>query len=69
MSISRLVAYSKGIKFLIEGEYPGIGAYLYIYKDNKCIRDEIQDTIEICKDIAFENYNVPLDSWKKIKTN
>jgi hypothetical protein len=68
MNIIRLESFNnKGLRFLIEGEYPDIGAYLYIYEGDKCIRDEIQDTIEICKDVAFEDYKVPLDSWIEVK--
>lgn len=50
--------------FKIEEDYPGVGAYLYIYENEQCIYDYLQDNIEMCKEFAFEEFNVPIDSWK-----
>ena len=53
----------KGKEFKIEEDYPEVGAYLFVYANNVCIEDYLQDTIEHCKRFAFEEYGVPLNSW------
>ena len=53
----------KGKKFRIEEDYPEVGSYLYIFEDEKCIKDYLQNDIEVCKKLAFEDYGVPLDRW------
>ena len=53
-------------KFVIKEDYPEIGAYLYVYKENKCIEDYLQNDIHICKIIAFEEFNVPMDKWELV---
>lgn len=40
--------------------------YLYIYHDGKGIYDYLQDSWEICKELALEYFGVPIDSWKEI---
>jgi len=50
-------------KFRIEEDYPEVGSYLYIFEDEKCIKDYLQNDIEVCKKLAFEDYGVPLDRW------
>lgn len=40
--------------------------YLLIYENNICTHDYLQLTIELCKEFAFEEFNVPLDSWKAV---
>lgn len=53
-----------GRKFKIEEDYPEVGAYLYVYEGEKCVKDYLQNDIEACKEIAFEDFKVPLDKWK-----
>ena len=36
------------------------------FKDDRCIYDYVQYTLEICKSQALEEFGVPLDSWEKI---
>jgi len=48
-------------------EDPYAGFYLYVFEDDKCIYDSLQDTFEIAVECAWEDYNVPKASWKKIK--
>jgi len=50
--------------FKIEEDYPEVGVYLYVYENERCVFDYLQDNIEICKKFAFEEFNVPIDSWK-----
>ncbi|WP_293716009.1 hypothetical protein [Thiolapillus sp.] len=52
------------MKFIIEEDLPKVGAYLYVYEGDNCVFDCLQDSIDICKEIALEQYNVPLESWK-----
>ncbi len=49
----------------IEEDYPEVGAYLYVYEDGICVRDFLQNDIDTCKDLAYEEYQVPLDKWIK----
>ena len=41
--------------------------YLYIYKGNLCEYDYLQDTITACKEVAFEDFEAPLDAWEEVK--
>lgn len=50
--------------FRIEEDLPQVGAYLYVYKDDMCIKDYLQNNIEDCKEIAREKYGVPVEKWK-----
>lgn len=52
-----------GKKFRIEEDYPEVGTYLYVYEGEQCVKDYLQNDIEICKQIAFEYFGVPLDKW------
>lgn len=53
----------KEFTFMIEEDYPEVGVYLYVYKEENCIKDMLQDSVDICKEIALEEYGVPLDFW------
>lgn len=51
-----------------EIEYdPVVGFYLYVYEEGKCIRDHLQDALELAIDFAFEDYGMPKNAWKKTK--
>ncbi len=51
------------LKAIIE-EDVGIGFYLYIYNENgHCIADYLQDSLEIAKGQAEEEYFIPQNSW------
>ncbi len=45
------------------------GYYLYVYEGNKepCIRDYLQDTLEVAKEQALEEFNIPLNAWVQIE--
>ena len=58
-----LNAQCRGLTFVIEEDHPDVGAYLYIYDNGKCIRDILQNDVNTCKDIAFEEYGVGKDQW------
>jgi hypothetical protein len=51
--------------FVIEPDIPNIGVYLYVYEDHKCVRDYLQNDIKTCIELAFEEYDVPMDAWTK----
>ncbi len=53
-----------GFLFKIEEDYPEVGVYLYVYENGKCIKDYLQNNIEACKEIAFEEYEVPIGVWE-----
>lgn len=61
-----LEAEHNGRKFKIEEDLPDVGAYLYVFEGEECTRDDLQDTIEICKQVAFKQFGVPLDIWKVV---
>lgn len=67
MEFQKLEAVYKGIRFIIEEDYPNVGAYLYVYTDNICIKDSLQNTVNDCIEIALEEYGVPITEWVKIK--
>ena len=56
-------AEHNGLRFVIEDDLPGVGSYLYIYKDEYCTHDYLQDDTDACKEMANEDYEVPMDAW------
>ena len=62
-----LIATSKeGYTLRIIEEVPGTGFYLYSFdKVGRPLRDDLQDTAQVCKEIAEEMYKVPLDAWRE----
>ena len=53
--------------FLIEEDFLEPGAYMYICKAGKGFKDELQNSINICKEIALKEYGVPLNAWEKVR--
>lgn len=43
--------------------YNSEGLTLYVYHNGKCEKDYLQDNIEVCKQIAFEEFGVPYAKW------
>jgi hypothetical protein len=43
-----------------------VGFYLYVFENNKCTRDYLQDSLEAAKSQAMEEFGVPTDSWKRV---
>jgi hypothetical protein len=56
----------EGWRFVIEEDFPEVGWYLYVYKGTKGVADHLQDSLDIIKSQAFEDYGVPIDSWYEI---
>ena len=46
---------------------PLVGFYLYVFEDDRCIYDHLQDTLEIAIECAWEDYGVPKNLWKKVE--
>ncbi len=51
---------------LIDEDLPGVGWNLYIFKDGKGLYDNVQDTLEFCKEDAYEEFGIPLENWEEI---
>jgi len=68
MEFKILKASCKNWEFKIEEDYPEVGVYLYVFKNGECIRDTLQNDVETCKEIAFEDYQLPFDAWEEEKT-
>jgi hypothetical protein len=52
-----------GLMFQIEEDFPEVGVYLYVYQNEECIKDFLQNSIDVCKRLALEDYGVPLEKW------
>lgn len=53
-------------EFVIE-EDEAVGFYLYVYEDGRCVRDHLQDTLQLAVDSAFEDYQVPKEAWQRVE--
>jgi len=42
---------------------PEAGVYLYVFENGKCIRDELQNDVAVCKQIAKEDFGVLDSDW------
>ncbi len=60
-----LRAEHNGFEFVIEQDKSDVCAYLYVYADGKCVRDELQDDVGICIRSALEGYGVPTVAWRE----
>ena len=63
MEFRKLTADYQGYSFVIEEDNKEVGAYLYVWRDGKGLADYLQDSVELCKEFALEEYKVPLDQW------
>jgi hypothetical protein len=57
-----LEATHDGRRFTIE-EDSTAGYYLYIFDGQRCTHDYQQDTLEVAKKFALEEFGVPEDAW------
>jgi hypothetical protein len=42
------------------------GYYLYVYENDFCKYDYLQDTLQFAKEEALEEFGVPLDAWQEV---
>jgi rhodanese-related sulfurtransferase len=52
-------------KFEIVFGGEGIGFYVYVFEGGRCTHDYLQDTVELAKSFAEEEFKVTINSWKK----
>lgn len=57
------IAGNNGLRFEIVKDNPDIGYYLYVYDEERCIRDYLQNDEDTCKQVALEEYGVEPSSW------
>lgn len=43
---------------------PLVGFYLYVFERKKCVRDYLQDTLELAMNHAWEEYGVRKEIWE-----
>jgi hypothetical protein len=65
MKLKNIVS-SKNFWCRIE-EDSAVGFYLYVYDNvtGKCVRDHLQDTIQIAKEQAEEDYGMDANTWNE----
>lgn len=63
LNMKSLIGNFNNYTLKIEEDLPEVGAYLYVYKGSFCTHDFLQNNIEMCKKMAFEDYGVPFDIW------
>ena len=56
-------AQKKELKFKIENDHPDVGAYLYVFDGDNCVKDYLEDSVEACKSLALEEYGIPINEW------
>ena len=66
MELKTLEAIYNGRRFRIEEDFPKVGFYLLIYQNERCVRDDLHNSVKDCMEIAMEDYGVPLINWKEI---
>ena len=64
----KLIFKSDTNRFIIEEDFPEVGAYLYVYDGDKCIYDSVQENIQSCKQVAFDEFSIPMDKWQEINS-
>jgi len=45
----------------------GVGFYLFVYEENRCTHDYLQDSIELAKAFAEEEFGVTTECWTNEK--
>mgnify|MGYP006928181058 CR=1 FL=1 len=61
-----LTAQYDAKRFEIVQDEPDVGVYLYVYDNDQCVRDLLQNDTETCIEIAFEEYGIPKDGWQQV---
>lgn len=46
---------------------PNVGFYFYVFENDKCIHDYLQDTLELAMECALEDFGVPKEAWEKVE--
>jgi hypothetical protein len=64
----KLYNKSKDKQFIIEQDDPEVGFYLYVYENEKCIADYLQDDLEAIIQQAYQDFKLDPQSWKNKET-
>ena len=51
------------LRFEIEEDLLPVGAYLYVFEGENVLYDFLAESIDACKNLALEDFGVPLESW------
>ena len=60
----RLEAEHGGRRFVIEHE-SAVGYYVYAFEGAHCTHDHLQDTLDLAKACARDEFGVPEDAWRE----
>lgn len=52
-----------GRRYQIIPDRPEVGVYLYVFEDDRCVADYLQDNLEACLEQATEDFGVPAGAW------
>ena len=63
MEFKKYIAHYNKLIFIIDEDLAEVGVNLYIVENNLPIKDYCQNNIYVCKEQAFEDYGVPIESW------
>ena len=63
----RWEAHHRNRRFVIEGDLSDVGFYLFVYEGARCTNDYLQDTVEMCKAFAAEEFEVPTQAWSLLE--
>ena len=51
-----------GRRFRIVHDAPA-GFYLYVYDGARCTHDYLQDTFDLAREFAYDEFGVPVERW------
>lgn len=64
MNFNIFIAKKDNLVFKIEEDYPEVGAYLFVFKNDIVIFDSLQENYESCMELAEELYGITKEEWK-----
>ena len=59
----KIAEYNR-LRFEIVKDNSDVGYYLYVYDEDRCIADFLQNDEDTCKQVALEEYGVEPSSWR-----
>jgi hypothetical protein len=67
--VKQIIATAKydGRKYEIKYGGEGVGFYLFVFSGDQCTNDYLQETLELTKQFAFEEFGVPPEAWQPSK--
>ena len=58
------IAECNRLGFEIVKDNSDVGYYLYVYDEDRCIADYLQNDEDTCEQVALEEYGVEPSSWR-----